>query len=130
MASRIAYGLAILLAAAACDKTTPAPNEASLACTSDNCIVPLADIEGVCATTLERATASCPGVTVSSGPCGALTHLALQTVGPAHDCYYDAASGALAGGIVRSDAGFTKIAGTVPPDACPATSPACDHESP
>jgi hypothetical protein len=121
--------LAILSALAACDKTAPAQAGADV-CTSDNCVVPLADIEGVCARRLDIATKDCPGVTVTTGPCGALTHAQLATVGPVQDCYYDAASGTLVGGLVRSDAGFTKIAGTIPPDACPATTQVCDHTTP
>jgi hypothetical protein len=47
-------------------------------------------------------------------------------VGPDHDCYYDTA-GVLVGGISRSDAGFIKHAGTIPAEACPATTQVCDH---
>jgi hypothetical protein len=156
MRSRLAWHLCLLLASVtrlftlatlsaqpACDKMSPAPaaapsSEASTgswrtaedACTSDNCVVPLADIEGVCARRLDVATKDCDGVTATTGPCGALTHLQLATVGPAQDCYYDAASGALVGGLVRSDAGFTKIAGTIPPDSCPATTQVCNHPTP
>ena len=150
MTSRFAWCLALLLGAVvACDKTSSpgqlAGPEASVdghsssvetgdGCTSDNCVVPLADIEGVCAPTLRVATMDCPGTTVFYGPCGALTHVTVMTVGPVQDCYYDTTSGALVGGIVRSDAGFTKIAGTVPTDACPTTEQVltrvCDHAVP
>jgi hypothetical protein len=124
MRSRFAYAFALLLASA-CDKASRA--QADDVCTSDNCIVPLADIGGVCGPSLGARTKDCPGVAVSTAPCGALTHVVVETVGPAEDCYYDTASGALVGGIVRSDAGFTKIAGTIPPQDCPATAQVCDH---
>jgi hypothetical protein len=145
MTPRFALCLTLALAAlSACEKAAPSkavamplpgldsapPNEDASeedACTSDNCVVPLADLGGVCGPTLKAATMDCRGTTVSTGPCGALTHVSIKTVQPRHDCYYDAASGALVGGIVRSDSGFTKIAGTIPSVDCPVDTEVCDH---
>jgi hypothetical protein len=136
MTSRLALGIALLLTVAACDKTSagsagppsgaggsdPGSEEV---CASDNCIVPVSNIEGVCAPTLQAATKDCPGVVVNQGPCGEITHITITTPGPTQDCYYDTASGNLIGGIVRSDAGFTKIAGTIPVLGCAPTTQVC-----
>jgi hypothetical protein len=101
---------------------------ASEVCTHDGCIVPLADANAACGPSLYARANDCPGVTVTEGLCGGFTHLVVQTPGPAEDCYYDPATGAPVGAVLRSDAGFTKIAGHVPSENCPAPlTVVCDH---
>jgi hypothetical protein len=102
-------------------------SSASDACLHENCVVPLADIMGACAPTLQQAMTNCPYTKVETGPCGALTFVKVTTINPIDECYYETATGALKGGIARSDAGFTKIAGDVPAETCTATTLACDH---
>lgn len=98
-------------------------------CAQDGCAVPLSapEVNGVCGPSLHARANDCPGLTVRSGTCGPLTHLELQTVGPKQDCWYTTATGELVAAVLRSDAGFTKVAGTVPADACPTTAQVCDH---
>lgn len=95
-------------------------------CTHDGCVVPLAAIESVCARTLAAATNNCVGTTVWEGPCGSLTHVQIQTVNPIDDCWYDANTGALVGGVVRSDSSFTEVAGTTTDQVCPASTKVCE----
>lgn len=90
------------------------------ACDHDGCVVPLSAATGVCPSTFSVMPVSCPGVLVQYARCGSLDHVEIATVGPRHDCYYDGASHALVGAIIRSDAGFTKRAGTIPTEECPA----------
>ena len=130
---------ALTLLASACDSSPAGQNpdsggpksEAGAdACDHDGCIVPLAELNGACAKTLQSATTECPGVTVDTGPCGELTHVKVTTVNPTHDCWYQTATGELVGGIGRSDSGFTKVAGFIPIGDCPATTRTCDHTPP
>jgi hypothetical protein len=109
-----------------CDGSSPMDSPSpSATCTHDDCAVPISDIASACATTLAAATTSwCVNGVVATGPCGTLTHVSIKTIGPLEDCYYDTASGALVGGISRSDDGFTKRAGTIPTEDCPVT-PVC-----
>jgi hypothetical protein len=102
------------------------PNQQSSTCDHDGCVIPLTDVT-VCGPSLKAATMDCPGTTVSTGTCGDVTHVKITTVNPIHDCYYTTSSGQLVGAVVRSDAGFTKVAGTIPAGACPAETQVCDH---
>jgi hypothetical protein len=137
-ASGLVFIALVLTALSACDGTSSAQQATdsgaetgSTPCTHDGCMVTLAEIASACPATFDGATTSaCTYATVSKGPCGALTHVAIQTINPLEDCYYDMASGALVGGISRSDAGFTKIAGTIPTAACPATTGVCGPAGP
>jgi hypothetical protein len=135
--------VAATIVAAGCDGTTCPPNLGTSAvmngdgaaeaptdgCTHDGCVVPLASIESVCLPTLSAATNNCVGTTVWEGPCGSLTHVQIQTANPIDDCWYDATTGALLGGVVRSDSGFTKVAGTTTDQVCPASTKVCELQT-
>jgi hypothetical protein len=105
---------------AGCDSAAGPP----ATCDHDGCVIPLTEVT-VCGPTLHAATTDCPGTTVETGTCGTVTHVKITTVNPIHDCYYTTSSGQLVGAVVRSDSGFTKVAGTVPTQPCPASTQVC-----
>lgn len=118
--------LALAGTGASCDSGSAQP----AVCDRDGCVVPLAEVMGACGPDLHTTTTDCPGVTVKTGACGDITHVQIVTVNPIQDCYFTTSSGQLVGAVVRSDSGFTKMAGTVPTAECPATTQVCDHTPP
>jgi hypothetical protein len=119
---------AVVAALAGCGE--PSSGAAPGECDHDGCVVPLAEVAAVCGPSLHAASTDCPGTKVQTGTCGDVTHLRITTVSPIQDCYFTTTSGQLVGAIVRSDSGFTKLAGAVPTEECPATTLACDHTPP
>jgi hypothetical protein len=127
---------AALLASFACDAPTGANATADAAtedgaCTHESCVVSVASVvaSGACPTTLHEAITTCPYAEVATDTCGGLTHARITFVGHANECYYAPATGMLVAARVRSDAGFTRVAGDVPSDTCVPTSVGCDHMS-
>lgn len=121
--------VACLVAWAACD-TTGAADQAYPPCTQDGCHVSLAEATAVCAPTYAEATTSCPGVTARFGPCDAtFNRVRLDLQPAAHDCYYAQTTGQLVGAVLRSDAGFTRVAGNVPETVCAEPTSLCDSEA-